>query len=95
VSGSLLGDHLSIAVGRCGRMLGVRRRTALLATKSHAGVVSDSLAADKGRRALRERRAGGRTQRRGCESVEGGHGGRARCCCVSEVARLAVLVDAA
>lgn len=78
MSRSLLGDHLSIAVGRCGRMLGVRRRAALLATKSHAGVVSDSLAADEGGRALRKRGAGGCTQRRSCESVKGGHGGRAK-----------------
>lgn len=91
VSRSLLGDHLSIAVGRCGRMVRVRRRTALLATKSHAGVVSDSLAADEGGRALGERWASGRTQRRGCESVKGRHGGLL---CVSEVAKPAVLVAA-
>jgi hypothetical protein len=77
MSRSLLGDHLSIAVGRCRRMLRVRRRTALLATNSHAGVVSEGLAADEGGRALRQRWARGRTQRRSCESVKGCHGGRA------------------
>lgn len=77
-SRGLLGDHLSIAVGGCGRMLGVGRRTALLASQSHAWVVSHGLATDEGGRALRQRRAGGRTQRRGCESLKGRHGGWAR-----------------
>jgi hypothetical protein len=48
LSRSLLGNHLSIAVSGCRRLPGRRRRTTFLATSSHAGVVSDGLAADEG-----------------------------------------------
>lgn len=75
LSGILLADHLGIAVSRSRRIAGRRRRAILLQdASSHARVVGDGLAADEGGRTLRKRGAGGRTQRRGCESVEGRHG---------------------
>jgi hypothetical protein len=90
LSSILTADHLGIAVSRSRRLAGRRGRAILQDGASHAGVVSDGLAADKGGRALRERRAGGRTQRRSCESVEGRHGRGEYMWRMSEVARRAV-----
>lgn len=89
--GSILAaDHLGISVSRSRRLAGRRGRAILQDGASHAGVVSDGLAADKDGHALRERRTGGRAQRRGCESVEGRHGRGGYMWCTSEVARRAV-----
>jgi hypothetical protein len=94
--GSILAaDDVGIAVSRSRRLVRRRGRALLQSGRlllqgasSHAGVVSDGLAADEGWRTLRERWAGGRTQRRGCESMEGRHGCGGYMCCVNEVATL-------
>lgn len=71
---ALLPDHLGVSVASCGRILRRRGGTAFLATGGHTRVVSGGLAADERGCALGERRAGGCTQRRGCEYLESRHG---------------------
>lgn len=71
---SLLSDHVGVAQFAGRRITGGGGGTSLLATSGHARVVTSGLATDEDGRALGKRRAGRRTQRRGCESLKGRHG---------------------